>query len=300
LTGISGPDSDENLLRLLTVYLNSKLAKFFIFHISGSLGTERERVLVQELLRLPFPLPDSPNSHKDAEAIVTEVASRMKALQTEVALEYAKAESIGEFELRAKTLAETRRARVDQLQADLEPLVYKYFKLNKYEIMHIEDTCEIISPSATPTSPTVRTKTTEPTSTTERKRYADLLCKTLNKWSESDQSDSDGLPFYFAAELACFTDIGMVLLTLTQAESPTTPAEVSANGQLQKAVNRITRSSSYAQGSFSYLRGMIFASDKKIHILKQDMRAHWMRTSALNDADQIFQAIVTSRKGKRN
>ena len=300
LTGFSGDQCDSDLLRFFTVYLNSKLSWFVAFHTAAALGIERDEVRVHELMRLPFPLPDSPNSHKDAEAIVTEVASRMKALQTEIALEYAEAESIGDFEVRAKTLAETRRARVDQLQADLEPLVYKYFKLNKYEIMHIEDTCEIISPSATPTSPTVRTKTTEPTSTTERKLYSDLLCKTLNKWSESDQSDSDGLPFYFAAELASFTDIGMVLLTLTQAESPTTPAEVSANGQLQKAVNRITRSSSYAQGSFNYLRGMIFASGKKIHILKQDMRAHWMRTSAMNDADQIFQAIVTSRKGKRN
>jgi hypothetical protein len=263
LTGISGPDSDENLLRFLSVSLNSKLSKFFIFHISSSLGTERERVLVQELLRLPFPLPDSPNSHKDAEAIVQEVAARMKALQTEFAMEYTKAESAGDFELRTTTLAESRRARVEQLQAELEPLVYKYFKLNKYEIMHIEDTCETISPSTTPTSPTIQTKTTDPISPTERMRYADLLCKTLNRWSKSDQSGDDSPPFYFAAELENFADIGMVLVTLNQADSPTSPIEVAANRQLQKAVNRITKSSSYEQGSFSYLRGKIFASGKK-------------------------------------
>ena len=299
LTGISGPERDEDLLRFFTLFVNSKIAIYFLGHIAGSLGIERPHVRVHELMRLPFPLPGSPNSHKDAEAIVTEVASRMKALQTEVALEYAKADSADDFELRAKSLAETRRVRVEQLQVDLEPLVYKYFKLNKYEIMHIEDTCEIISPSATPTSPTVRTKTTDPTSANERWQYADLLCKTLNKWSESDRSRSDTAPFYFAAELASYAEIGMVLLTLMQAESPTTPTDVTANGQLQKVIDRITKSSSYEQGSFSYLRGKIFASGKKIHILKQDMRVQWMRTSALNDADMIFQAIVTSSKKKR-
>jgi len=34
-----------------------------------------------------------------------------------------------------------------------KPLVYKYFKLNSNEIVHIKDTSEIISPSASPNSP---------------------------------------------------------------------------------------------------------------------------------------------------
>lgn len=299
LRGVSGPPKDAKLLNFLVVFLKSRLAKYYFFHTAGSLGTERDEVRVHELMRLPFPLPDSHNTHKDAEAIVEEVASRVQTLQKEVAKEYADAESAGDFELHAKTLAESRRSRVEQLQAELEPLVYKYFNLNRYEIMHVEDTCKIISPSATPTSPTIPTKTTDQTSPVERKLYADLLCKTLNKWSKSDQSGNDDPSFYFAAELASFVDVGMVLLTLTQAGSPTSPCEVTANGQLKKALSRITKSSSYEQGSFTYLRGKIFASGKKIHILKQDMRAHWMRTSALNDADQIFQAIVSSTKAKK-
>lgn len=299
LRGISGPKDDADVLMFLTVLLNSKLAKYYFFHTAGSLGTERDQVHVHELMRLPFPLPGSPNCHKDAEAIVSEVATRMKTLQHEIAVEYAKAESDGSFELRSQSLAESRRVRVEQLQAELEPLVYKYFKLNKYEIMHIEDTCEIIIPSATPQSPTTHTKTTARTSIDDRKQYADLLCNTLNHWSKSDRPRGDAPPFYFAAELASFPAVGMVLLTIQQAESPTSPIEVRANGQLQKAIDRINKASSYEQGSFSYLRGKIFASGTAIHVLKQDMRSQWTRTMALNDADQIFHAIITSRTPKR-
>ena len=298
ITGFSAEQKDESLLRFFVAFVKSPLSQYFVFHTAGALGTERDEVRVHELMRLPFPLPDSPNTHKDANSIVEEVATRMKKLQAEVTAEYEEAESTEEFELAFQSLAESRSQRVEQLQKELEPLVYKYFKLTRNEITYIEDTCNVIVPSATPTTPSKPTETTEHTEPKERKLYADLLCKTLNKWAKADQPNKGDPPFYFTSEIACFEEMGMVLLTLGQSDSAVPPREVEANGQLQKAVNRITNSSNYVQGSFKFLRGKMLAQGKKIHILKQDMRAHWLRTTALNDADQIFHAIVSSPKAK--
>jgi len=114
--------------------------------------------------------------------------------------------------------------------------------------VHIKDTSEIISPSASPNSPTPPTKTSGPTSSKERKQYADLLCKKPNRWSKADHADEEPT-FYFVAELASCSDVGMILLTLNQEDQPTSTRKVAANGQLKKSVSRITKSSGYAPGS---------------------------------------------------
>src|SRR5205823_4417033 len=57
LRGISGPPEDRDLLVFLTAYLASNLAKYFLFQTSSNWGVSRQEVHVEELLRLPFPLP---------------------------------------------------------------------------------------------------------------------------------------------------------------------------------------------------------------------------------------------------
>lgn len=296
LTGISADSEDANLLRFFVSYVKSRLAKYFVFHTAGSLGTERDEVRVHELMRLPFPLPDSPDSHEDAESIVEEVANRMKQLQLQVESEYEKEREASDLQLRSDSLAESRHQRVEQLQAELEPLVYRYFKLTEDEITLVEDTCRIISESATPTSPDKQIPTTQPTSVEDRQRYSDRLCKTLNKWSKKDQPHGRKQPFFFRAEVVPFPAVGMTLLTLQQAKEPGSPIESPANGQLASVVARLNKSASYARGSFQYLRGVIFGDGNQIHILKPDMLGQWTQTAALNDADQVFHAIVQSKR----
>jgi hypothetical protein len=247
-------------------------------------------------MRLPFPLPGSNNSHRDAEAIVKEVASRMKRLQANIAAQYAESEASEEFKLRGESLAETRSQQVAQLMGDLEPLVYRYFKLTDSEIAYVEDACNIVIPSATPASPETPIRTTEPTTAAERQTYGDLLCKTLNTWSMADQPSGREPPFCFAAECTRFANIGMAMVTLGQREKQQETIEVEAGSQLAHVVDRLTKTASYEEGSFEYLRGVIFADGKNIRILKPDMLGQWTRTAALTDADEIFHAIVQSSR----
>lgn len=296
LTGFHGDPTDADLLRFFTLYVKSRLARYFSFHTAASWGTERPEVRVHELMRLPFPLPDSPDSHEDAESIVEEIANRMKQLQHQIESDYEKEREASGLQLRSRTLAESRHQRVEQLQAELEPLVYRYFKLTEDEITLVEDTCRIISESATPTSPDKQIPTTQPTSVEDRQRYSSLLCETLNKWSKKDQPDGRKQPFFFRAEIIPFPVVGMTLLTLHQAKEPGLPIESTANGQLDHVVARLHKSATYARGSFEYLRGVIFGDGNQIHILKPDMLGQWTQTAALNDADQVFHAIVQSKR----
>ncbi len=303
LTGIGGEAEDEDLLRFFTVYAKSKLAAYFLFHTASSWGTERDRVLVHELMRLPFPLPDSPHSSPRAKAIVSKVASRMRTLQQEIGHLYAKASKAAKgqagYELRSESIEQTRRTRVEQLQAELEPLVYEYFELSDEEIALVEDTCNVYEPSSTPTTPDSSIRALEETTEKERLSYSSLLCDTLNEWSRIDQPKGRKQPFYLYAESACLDTTGMVLVTIGKAAKKTACREVRANGRLDKAVTRIADASTQQRGAFEYLRGIIFGDGDKIRIFKPDLRGHWTKTSALNDADAVFQAIIQSKRRRR-
>ena len=300
LTGFCGSDEDENLLRFFVVYINSKLATYFSFHTSGSWGTERDEVRVHELLRLPFLLPDSPHVNKKADSIVTEVASRMRRLQREInnlyKAEKRRSEGQADYQLQAETLEETRRRRVSELQAELEPLVYEYFDLSDEEITLIEDTCNVYEPSSTPATAHTPIPTLRETTYQDRLAYSTFLCDTLNEWSRIDQPKGKKQPFYFHAQSSQMDKAGMVLVTISKARKRTTPRDIDHSGSLGQAVSRIANASSNPQGSFDYLRGIIFGNGEKIHIFKQDLLGHWTKTSALNDADAVFQAIIQSKR----
>src|SRR5207247_260005 len=74
LRGIHGPDEDRDLLLFLSAYLRSPLANHFLFHTSSNWGISRQKVHVEEVLRLPFPLPDQQPNPPRCWDIVREVA----------------------------------------------------------------------------------------------------------------------------------------------------------------------------------------------------------------------------------
>ena len=74
LRGIHGPREDRDLLVFLSAYLRCRVARYFLFHTSSNWGVTRQQVHVDELRRLPFPLPDAQPEPRRAWQIVREVA----------------------------------------------------------------------------------------------------------------------------------------------------------------------------------------------------------------------------------
>src|SRR5262249_15284014 len=132
--GIHGPDSHRNLLIFLAAYLRTPLAKFFMFHTSSSWGMYRPEGHVEEILRLPLPLPEQLLNPQRACAIVDEVARivMFHAQETDSNLM-------------------RRASAVEEASDKIRPLVHEYFDLHPLDELLIDDTLNVVIPSIQPT-----------------------------------------------------------------------------------------------------------------------------------------------------
>ena len=131
--GIHGPPEDRNLLLFLACYLRTNLARYFMFHTSTNWGVYRPKVHVDEVLRIPLPLPDQLDDPQQGLRIVEEVCRIVDA---------AYREADESFLDRADSVA--------WASAEIEPLINEYFRIYPSEKVLIADTVGIVAPSAQP------------------------------------------------------------------------------------------------------------------------------------------------------
>jgi N-6 DNA Methylase len=295
ITGISGNSDDKQVLLLLAAYLRSKLAWYLVFHTAGSLGAEREEVRLHELLRLPFPLPDSEQAVPQAWNIVRSVAAEVQKVREAVELGYTD-EASGQVLLRDKSVEEYRIDLVERLQRKLEPLIHRYFGVTSDDAAVIEDTYDIYSASATPSSPSANVKTLQRTSEINRQQFSECLCRMLNHWAVFGQPANTQPKRYFVAEHGILPRNGLCIVMLRRTAKDTPPKETKDISKLEDALARIALASRNVSGPFDYLRSIIHATPDVIYILKPDLLGQWTRTAALNAAEGIFGAITTSNR----
>ena len=298
ITGISGPEKDRDLLVFLSVYAQSRVANFYQFHTSGSWGIERTEVRLHELMTLPFPTPEDMGNYKEkANSVIKEIGCKVDAFKKEIEMKYHEYNDLHDnMTLHGDSFDEFRKMKTDKLSQELDPLVYEYFGLTKEEIALVEDTCNIYEKSATPEHYSKPIKTLQKTTKDDRLQYSNWLCDTLNHWIKEAWLPKNP-PFIFSAESVKFSDIGQVLISLCRTNNIQVPIEVNPeNDEMTAILKRISEISIKERGSFSYLRGLIFAEKEQIHILKPDMLGKLTRTAALNDAQTLFDFIITSQK----
>jgi hypothetical protein len=71
--------------------------------------------------------------------------------------------------------------------------------------------------------------------------------------------------------------------------------EQDSTQELDDVLQRIIRLLPNQQGSMSFLRNLKVFDQDKLYIFKPLTRRFWTKTSALNDADEIAAAILTSK-----
>ncbi len=308
LQSISGPYEDADLLLFLTVYLRSKLAKYFLFHTSANWGTERDYVNFVELLRVPFPLSGHEFISSDAEEIVRDIVRRVDDLCAELGKAYDKlktdAEKCSMFDKDktdfTKQWNQDRKKRVEALQEEFEPLIYQYFGLTEQDISLIEDTIHVFEPSSTPTtwrSPKILTlDQTEKANALPYDRqglsvYANTLTKTLNGWAKAEGSE------YRIGAVGGIdeqTGLAMVTLSISDTELDFKPKSISRH--LFNTLKKYHDHMATDQGTLIYSRDILFSHGKKIHIVRPDILINWTRTSALNDAARIYGEIALGKE----
>jgi len=306
LQSLSGLPEDESLFLFLTVYLRSALAKFYLFHTSANWGTERDKVLLDELLTLPFPLPEDAPAENAAD-IVKNVADRMRQERKaqehlyDVCLErYRKLDGPDEQRARKEWLKQ-RKERTEALQRELEPLIYRYFGLLEPEIMLLEDTVNISIPSSTPSEAKASRfdlQTLQPINFCKVKGYerglavyAETLAETLNTWAKDRGSNFRVRP---SSGVDKESGVAMVTLNLGNESGPMVELEISQSFSqiLKEGLDSFARQTSTIRSE----RELFWFEGERVHIIRPATLNHWTRTAALNDADALFGEIAIARR----
>lgn len=300
LHSIAGPVEDSDNLLFLSAYLRSPLARYFVFHTSASLGTERDQVHLTEALRVPFFLPENEAAQPDAAHIISEVANRIRRLKKELEASAQKLQTKlhpTDFRLQSSTEKEERekwlknqRKKSESFQAKIDPLIYKYFGLNEQEIALVEDTCETFDKSDTPGSldGAKSIPTLQPVDADGLEPYAGMLTATLNDWASGSLrvSASGGVD----------GKVGLGLVRLEQTKSARRFRTRAVSGELISALQRLEEASTERSGTLAYLRRPWVFDGTRIYIVKPALKGQWTRSAALNDAADLHRHIAEARR----
>jgi len=269
LRGICGPKEDRDLLIFLAAFLDSSLARYFLFQTSSNWGILRPEVHVEELLRLPFPLPDACPDPQRASEIVREVSRIVTAAATAA----------------AEPLAD-RDGLVRGARLEIERLVDEYFDILALEKALIDDTVQITIPSVQPNRTRPAVPTINPSQQRQRDDYTRCLCETLNGWAKNG-------PFVVRGRSSASEQLGIgvaVLQKTRNVESATEPGDDLSD--LLAALQRLRTATSHKFNTLEIIRGAKVFDQDRLYLVKPIAQRFWTQTAALNDADEIAGTIL--------
>ena len=293
---IAGKSADTDALLFLTAYLKSKLGYYFIFHTSANIGTERTKAQLQEVLKIPFFLPDSEVASEVSGNTLKRCADIMRRLKAKLERQWSAMfpEPSSEFKLEA----DSWKGRVSQWEAfanketeqvmerTINPLIYEYFGLIDQEIALVEDTYNILRNSITPDNLGNSKGIRQSLSEIALREYADQLTKTLSGWMSPDSK------VRINAICRINETLGLACVELIQSKTlkPISVEEFTEKEALSYL--QLEEASTEERGSLRYLRSIRHFDNGRIRIYKPARLGFWMRSTAINDAAALHAEIV--------
>ena len=270
IQAISSSENYAAELKLLTAILNSRFAAWYYFHQTANIGADRALVHEEQLLELPFPeieeLPDPKSSHEAKNAII-KIMDKLLQDKDQVLP--------GEFPSN-KTVE-----RLDQL-------AYQYYGLTKDEITVIEDTFLYILKSIQPH----RNKSVllwEIPKNPHWHEYMETLISSLNEGLQPGN--------YLSASLIVnHPDLAVLELSI-QDVRPQNPYQIIESDDTFKSVlNKIHDGLKRPLSrNFQLVPNLRLFIDKSLYLIKPKTVRYWMKSSALNDADDIIGDLISTR-----
>ena len=270
LRGIHGPKADRELLAFLAAYLRTPLAQFFMFHTSSNWGIYRPEVHVQELLRLPMPMPDDLPNPKRAQAIVKQVAELVTAAAE-----------------RASTSFLERAQAIENASSKVEPLIEEYFGIQDSESTLIRDTVETTTPSIQPNFARMPVPSVANVTGDQRQRYIERICNTLNAWAKRDAVSG----FTIVSNA-----LGVAVAVLERGAKQATPSS-DDNDVLLATLDRLRGIGVTAQQPIALPRDVMVFDQARLYLVKSIAHRFWTESAALNDADQVAATILMQPSG---
>ena len=272
IQAIAVPKGDRERAKLLAALLNSKLLFWYAFHSTSSIGSERPKVHQDQLLDLPFPLPEETpepqRSHNAAKGLIALIDSASEKLDSP---------------MQPPDVSDQMLDEVDRLACD-------YFALTKREMLVVEETWEYVVPALQP-RPSAFPRIWEPPSPKKRREYAQVLTSSLDDWTEADSRVSVAL-------VASSDDLAVLRLRLCSTKDWVEYTEES--NEIGKLLTDIAReSNTELPGNIHQVSNLRMYAGDDMYMVKPNSMRFWMRTAAQDDAEQVVVDIEEYRQGIR-
>lgn len=262
LQAITVPPGQKRKAKVLTAVLNSSLAAWFYFHDTANLGTDRAKVHQGELLKLPF--DDAENMPDPVKALKAE-ENLVMLIDQELAT--------------AKKLLASQH---DVLRA-IDRLVFEYYGLDDSDMAIVEDTFYSVIPAMQPRRNAGMQSIWAAASSSQREDYAAMLCNAL--------SPHFRVPVK-ASLAARSTDVAVLKLTIGDTAEPYTE---DSSGEFNDVLGSIAAKLPIdLPGNVQLMPDLRLVVGRDMYLVKPTALRHWLRSTALADAEQIAAEFVAA------
>lgn len=255
IQAIAFPEAEKRSAKVLTAVLNSSLAAWVYFHDTANLGADRAKVHQGELLKLPFDKPE--NMPDPARAVIAE-EKIVQLIDREIA--------------KADELLSVQSDPLDEI----DQLVFDYYGLDAHETALIDDTFRYVIPAMQPRRSAGLQKIWASSRYEHRADYASMLRDAL--------APSFRQPIQ-ASLAAKSGDVAILKLTIN-ATSDEYKEEASPEvGQFLQSIQE--HLPMRLPGNVQVVPDLRFVIGSDMYLVKPMQLRHWLRSTALADAEQI-------------
>lgn len=269
--GIAGSPGQENLLKALALYLVSNFVRYHQLFYAAEMGIQKSVADKANVESLPIPFNDLSSQHiNDLACVYDRLANYWHKSQTEL---------LGDSEYKAK---------IRELEKDANELVYQALGLRETERWLVED---LVNYRLQFLRGKVGDNVMKKPELDEFQVYGEALGHTLNGFLNFDGKSHH-------IEILPGKDFGVAVIALTKNGLNRTMAEVrkagpALNEELEQISQRLRQ---YHNHWLYFERSLTLFDNHRILLIKPMQRLHWLKSQALQDADNLISDILSGEQ----
>lgn len=246
--------NDEKMLKGITCYLNSKLAAYFLFMISASIGIEREELKPNEYYQLPFSFKDN------------DIYSLSGILDKYLSLNF--------FE---------QKSQIAIFENEIDDLIFSLYNISEKNKFLISDAFEY---SFSLLIEGIKSKAFHRTQSDENVTYAKLICQELNNFY-SETNHKVNITVY---DVQRHDPLNLVVLHFCNEEKA---IDIKQSNELSSLLKELDKYSIQEKGRNLYVQKQFrYYDGDKIYLIKPNQKRFWTRSQAINDALSLIVEII--------
>jgi type I restriction-modification system DNA methylase subunit len=248
--GFYGPKENINSLKIITAFLNSSISNYYLFLSISSYGIERDQIMKNEYLEVPFALL----SEKQSEDIVYAM---------DELINYKKE---NELELHVK------------LKKSIETVFFKSLNISLHESFLIEDCIKFNIDLFHKGIDSIALKAIE---IKETKTYVTILCEIINEYLNSKIKLNAKV-----YDISKNDPLNLIVLKFSNSEKEIQEGNIN---EIKTHLNDLDRLTYSKEAQSIYMKKQIkYYDNDTIYVIKPNQKRFWNRSAAVNDAKELI------------